>query len=337
MHFTEWLKFGKLKLSYSEKKEILLSFIFIFLGIFSVYEFFSYSKSEPKEIALYTFSFGLIFIPYVLFGTSLFKDFLKKKFGSVDSAYFGFSLYLFLTYLLIHYKFFDLKLAVIFFIYFLVPYLILRFLRKGEEKFDFWIFLVLLIIAIPIDLQLLPKDYSFSKLVIVDLTFFLFLIIAGIKDIGYTWNLNLKDLKIAFLGFLAFGVIALPIAIYTNFISFNPTHLSWERILIALMVIFFFVAIPEEFFFRGIIQNLLEKSFKNKTKYAPAISILITSIIFGLSHFYKYDWRYVFLAILGGVITGIVYYQTRKITVSAITHLLTDATWSLLFVTHWKT
>ncbi len=324
-----------MKLSYSEKKEILLSLIFVIVGLFSVYKFFSYSQSEPKEIILYTISFGLIFVPYVLFGTSFFKKFLKEKFGSVDSAYFGFSLYLFLSYLLIHYKFFDIKLAVIFLIYFLIPYLILKFFWK-EEKFNLPIFLVLLTIALPIDLQLLPKDYSFSKLVVVDLTFFLFLIIANIKDVGYTWDITLNDIKIALLGFLAFGIISIPIGIYTKFISFYPTELSLERVIISIMVIFFFVAIPEEFFFRGIIQNLLEKSFKNKTKYAPVIAILITSVIFGLSHFYKYDWRYVFLAVLGGIVAGIVYYKTRKITASAITHLLVDASWSLLFVTHWK-
>ncbi len=316
------------------KKETVLSIIFILTGVFSVYYFFKYSKSDTKDIIGYTLSFALIFIPYVLFGTKKFVRLLKKS--PVDSVYFGFCLYLFLSYLLVNYRFFNLKLALIFFIYFFIPYLIVRFLRKNQEKFDLKLAIVLLFIAVPIDLQLLPKDYSFSKLIVVDIVLFIFLIIAEIKDIGYTWDIKIKDIKIAISGFLVFAFISIPFAIYTGFISFHPSNLSTERVVISLMVIFFFVAIPEELFFRGIIQNSIEKTLSNKTKYAPIFAILITSVIFGFSHFYKYDWRYVFLAILGGIITGVVYYKTKKITASAISHLLVDSTWSLLFVTHWQ-
>ncbi len=315
------------------KREILLSFVFILIGTFSVYRFFLYTAYDQKEVLLYTFTFSLIFIPYVLFGTSFFKNFLRYK--PINSIYFGFVLYLFLSYLLALYRFFDLKLAAIFFIEFFVPYFILRYLWK-EEKFDLKVFAVLLIIAFPIEFQLLPKDYSFSKLIIADLMMFLFLFVAGIKDIGYTWNLNLKDIKVALIGFIVAVLVALPISLYTDFISFHPVKLSIERVIISLMVIFFFVAVPEEFFFRGILQNLLEKRFKERTKYAPVIAILITSLIFGISHFYKYDWRYIFLATLGGIVNGTVYYRTRKITASAITHFMVDAVWSLLFITHWK-
>ncbi len=318
------------------KKEIFLSLIFILTGIFSVYRFFTYTYSQKEEVLIYTISFSLIFTPYVLFGTSFFKEILKNKFKSKDSAYFGFLLYLFLSYLLANYNHFNIKLAIIFCVYFFVPYIILRFFRKSRQNFDFYLLLTLIIIAIPINLQLLPKDYSFSKLVIVNLVFFLFLIISEIKDVGYTWNLTVQDLKNAVLGFITFGIVAVPIGIQTGFISFHLTGLSFERVIISVMVIFFFVAIPEEFFFRGIIQNLIEKNLKNKTKYAPVVAILITSIIFGLTHFYKGDWRYIFLAVLGGIVTGVVYYKTKKITASAVSHMLVDATWSLFFITNWQ-
>jgi hypothetical protein len=319
-----------------ERKELLLSLAFIFLGLFSVYTFFEYTGLNLEETALYTISFTLIFTPYVFFGTSFFKNFLKTKFSSIDSAYFGFSLYLFLSYLVVNYRFFDWKLALIFSVYFIVPYIVLRFLRKENEKFDFYILLVLLIIALPIDLQLLPKDYSFSKLVIVDLTFFLFLVIADIKDIGYTWDLKFNDIKIALAGLAVFILTAVPFAFYTGFISFHPSELSVERVIVSMMVIFFFVAIPEEFFFRGIVQNLLEKSFKDRTKYAPVFAILITSFLFGISHFYKGDWRYVLLAVLGGIVNGFIYYKTKKITASALTHLIVDFVWSSFFITNWQ-
>ncbi len=317
-------------------REFILSLFFILLGVLSVYEFFSYINTERREVFLYTLSFFLIFTPYVLLGTTRSVKFLKEKYSTNNSVYFGFILYLFLSYLLSNYRFFNLKLAVLLLIYFFVPYLILRYVRKKEEKFDFYVLLTLFIVAIPIDLQLLPKDYGFLKLVIVNIVFFLFIVVSDIRDIGYTWNITIRDLAFSIIGYVVSVVLALPIALYTDFVSFHPVEISFERLLVSIMVIFFFVAIPEEFFFRGLIQNLIEKSLREKTKYAPLLAILITSILFGFSHFYKYDWRYVFLAILGGIVTGTIYYRTKKITVSAITHLLVDATWSLLFVTHWR-
>ena len=66
----------------------------------------------------------------------------------------------------------------------------------------------------------------------------------------------------------------------------------------AFFFTFAFIAIPEELFFRGWLQNLLERRLGR----TPAL--LVTAVLFGLSHFNKraahFNWRYVVLAATGG-------------------------------------
>jgi membrane protease YdiL (CAAX protease family) len=90
---------------------------------------------------------------------------------------------------------------------------------------------------------------------------------------------------------------------------------------------FFFIAVPEELFFRGWLQNLLERRMG---RY-PAL--LLTAVLFGLSHFNKrtafFNWRYVLLAAVAGIFYGRAWRQQRRVGASAITHASVDMIWSL--------
>jgi len=90
---------------------------------------------------------------------------------------------------------------------------------------------------------------------------------------------------------------------------------------------FFFIAVPEEVFFRGWLQNLLERRIGR----APAL--FLTAALFGLSHFNKrtalFNWRYVLLAAAAGVFYGRAWRRERRVAASAITHASVDTIWSL--------
>ena len=66
--------------------------------------------------------------------------------------------------------------------------------------------------------------------------------------------------------------------------------------------ILFFTAWPEEFLFRGILQNLLSRTMKNEWAGLAA-----TSVIFGFSHIFHApypNWKYVLLATIAGLFYG---------------------------------
>ena len=98
--------------------------------------------------------------------------------------------------------------------------------------------------------------------------------------------------------------------------------------LIALLLTFFLIAIPEELFFRGFLQNLLEP------RMGRIGSLTLSSVVFGLTHFNKpgpFNWRYVLLATIAGIFYGRAWRDRRRILSSATTHTLVDVLWTLWF------
>src|SRR5262249_38618928 len=89
----------------------------------------------------------------------------------------------------------------------------------------------------------------------------------------------------------------------------------------------FFVAMPEELFFRGMMLNMLER------RIGARRALAITSALFGLAHFNKraafFNWRYVTLAALAGFFHGQAWLARRRLIASSITHATVDAVWSV--------
>lgn len=96
------------------------------------------------------------------------------------------------------------------------------------------------------------------------------------------------------------------------------SHLgSWPEFLMAVVIIAFIPALFEEVFFRGAIQNLLEKWWKN-----PWMAIIVTSLLFSLIHLSIY--LFLSRAILGFAL-GLMFYITRNIWVSVFAHFANNA------------
>ena len=94
---------------------------------------------------------------------------------------------------------------------------------------------------------------------------------------------------------------------------------------------FIFTAWPEEFLFRGLLQNSLQKTLRSESG-----GWILASMVFGFSHIANGvfpNWRYVLLATVADVFYGLAWRKTGSIFPSAIVHTLVDVTWHLLFRT----
>jgi membrane protease YdiL (CAAX protease family) len=89
----------------------------------------------------------------------------------------------------------------------------------------------------------------------------------------------------------------------------------------------FFIALPEELFFRGLMLNMLER------KIGTRKALIVTSLLFGLAHFNKraayFNWRYVILAVIAGWFYGRAWLAQRRLLASSITHATVDTVWSI--------
>lgn len=169
---------------------------------------------------------------------------------------------------------------------------------------------------------------SMPKLLLVDAGLYAFLVVRGLEGVGYDFRLRLRDLAAGFREWAFFAPFGIGVGLVLHFIFFHGWAASGWTVAAGWLVTFFFVAVPEEFYFRGLLQNLLEPRLGRQR------ALMLTAAIFGLSHFNKplpFAWRYVLLATIAGVFYGRAWLQRRRLASSAITHTAVDVVWSVWF------
>ena len=151
--------------------------------------------------------------------------------------------------------------------------------------------------------------------------------IRQLDGVGFDLRLKLRDAGIGLREVLLYTPIALLLGLALGFLHLHPGWPRPAQLSSAFFFTFFFIAVPEELFFRGWLQNLLERRMG---RYS---ALFLTAALFGLSHFNKravhFNWRYVLLAALAGIFYGRAWRQQRRVGASAITHASVDTIWSL--------
>jgi len=172
-----------------------------------------------------------------------------------------------------------------------------------------------------------PHLSAFNKLLLLDAGIYGLLVLRELDGVGFDLRLRLRDLWVGVREYLLYAPMAVALGLGMGFLHFHAHWPSLLQALGALVFTFLFVAIPEELFFRGWVQNLLERRLGRW----PAL--LVTAVLFGLAHFNKravhFNWRYVVMAALAGIFYGRAWRQERRVGASGITHMLVDTTWSL--------
>jgi uncharacterized protein len=156
-----------------------------------------------------------------------------------------------------------------------------------------------------------------------------FVLLRRMDGIGYaiTWRPGFSA-SVA-IHFLIFTVIAVALGLQVGFLKFDPTLARLRSLPLAVVGITFFTAWPEEFLFRGVLQNLLSRTLKNQWA-----GLAIASVIFGFSHILHApypNWKYVLLATIAGGFYGHVWMKTGSLFPGALVHALVDVSWHLLF------
>ncbi len=208
--------------------------------------------------------------------------------------------------------------------------------------------IILLALGLAVDLRWLERLWpnglaGLGKLLLVDAGLYGFVVMRQLRGMGFDFHFRWRDWKIGLreLAFFVPVVIALGLAL--GFLHPHPNE-PRPSMLLTWAYIFIFIAVPEELFFRAWVQNLLEKRLgywldsrgdPRAPRLARITALVITSILFGLSHFNKrsahFNWRYVILATIAGIFYGRAWREDRRVTASAITHASVDAIWSLWF------
>jgi membrane protease YdiL (CAAX protease family) len=233
----------------------------------------------------------------------------------------------------------------------IVPYLIFT-LPRGEFRWDMCLgmagivlvvsllapysqadWLVLAILGISVDLHFFDRAWPVAgltgmpKLLFVDAGLYAYLVIRPLGGIGFDFRLRRSDVAIGLREFAYYTPIALALGFALGFLHFHRTLGSPLAFGAGWLFTLFFIAMPEELFFRGLMLNMLER------RLGTGRALAVTSVLFGLAHFNKraayFNWRYVILAAVAGVFYGRAWLAKRRLISPAITHATVDTVWSI--------
>ncbi len=127
--------------------------------------------------------------------------------------------------------------------------------------------------------------------------------------------------------------IVLPVAYVMGFVAWTP-DLRYDRMPIRFLEYFLLVGFLEELVFRGVLQNLLAKTFHFKKGRIAAF--LLANFLFAFMWTHAavpapINWDYIIMAFLMGLFYGGVYLKTGNLWTAAFLHGLTDFLWITFF------
>ncbi len=178
-----------------------------------------------------------------------------------------------------------------------------------------------------------PEElYFFRPFYSVCIGAYAFMVVRNLEGIGYRLGFRKGDVIEGSADFVAFGVLGIPLGIVLDFIHPHAGAFTPGQFALEFFGTYLTIAIPEEFLFRGILQNFLVKSIRGKRR--ALYGIVIASVAFGAAHLHHPpvpNWKYGVMATLAGMFYGNAFRARGRISASALTHTLVDTVWHFWF------
>lgn len=157
---------------------------------------------------------------------------------------------------------------------------------------------------------------------------FAVLCIRRMEGIEFGFVPLLREWRIGVWNYLLFLPVGVALAYSVEFIRPSPLPIDLRTAGIAagtFLVTLWGLALAEEVFFRGLLQQMLAKKLK-----ANAVAIVLASLIFGSVHlaFREFpNWKFALLATCAGIFYGRAYWQAQSVRAAMVTHALVVTTW----------
>jgi uncharacterized protein len=143
-----------------------------------------------------------------------------------------------------------------------------------------------------------------------------------------SWN----EWRIGFVNYAFFLPVGLPLSLGLGFVRFRLLPRDWWVVaglaLVTFLGMLWVVALAEEFFFRGVLQQMVSN------RLGPVAGLILASILFGLVHlpFRSFpNWKFAVVAGVAGLFYGRAYWQAGGIRAAMITHALVNTTTRIFF------
>lgn len=177
-----------------------------------------------------------------------------------------------------------------------------------------------------VDLEVLgPLSFARVSLLAV-------LLLRRLEHLNFSFVPTWREWYVGLYHFLLFAPVAILLAWSLEFARWRLLTGGPAKLTLMVVITFFAMlwvqAVPEEIFFRGLLQQTLRRT------WGVIAGLVITSIVFGLTHlpFRSFpNWRFAVLATVAGLFYGSAYTRTGSIRAAMVTHALVTTTWRVFF------
>jgi membrane protease YdiL (CAAX protease family) len=169
-------------------------------------------------------------------------------------------------------------------------------------------------------------EYTCFGLLISLIAILGFVVVARLDVLGVRPP-RLKDLKPALILCGAVAAIVIPLGIGSGFLEPTDSQFGLGGAVLGFLSLTLTVALPEELFFRGILDAGLQKHFRRRW-----VSLAISSFLFGLMHWNNVGsleerLLYLLLASICGALYGLAFRSSRGLAAPVLLHTTVDLAW----------
>ncbi|MBI1789735.1 MAG: CPBP family intramembrane metalloprotease [Acidobacteria bacterium] len=168
-----------------------------------------------------------------------------------------------------------------------------------------------------------------GQLMLIRLTAMVMLEVREVGGVGFGFLPSARDWKVGLRYFAYFAPVGLPAGMLLGVLHFTP---EWKEVPFAPLVFLgalWVVALSEELFFRGLLQQWLQDWTGR-----PALALALASVVSGACHlgFRGFpNWRFALVAAIAHGFYGRAYQAGGGIRAAMVAHALTVTLWRTLF------
>ncbi len=190
----------------------------------------------------------------------------------------------------------------------------------------------LALVAAPVLLRFFDRIYTspllnididiLGKLMLIRLAAMAALVIRRVDGAGFGFWPSRREWKTGALHFAMFLPVGCALGFAVKLFRFQPVEGAWWKAPLIFAGMLWVVALSEEFFFRGLLQNWLERWTAR-----AQVALVAASLVFGLTHLWFRsfpNWRFALVAAAAGWFYGRAYLKSGGIRAAMVAHALTN-------------
>lgn len=221
---------------------------------------------------------------------------------------------------------------------FALPVLLLLFTtRQQKRRLNFLFISAVLSLWYSVEFNVFPSspwlmlgsDLSYFHLAVIPVFLYILAATGRFRALGLSFQPLPRDLSTVASNLAIFLLVAIPLGLITHFLSLHFSAPPLVEVLGQMLMIYLFVALPEEILFRGTLLAYLDEALR----WPAAATLIVSSLLFGAAHLNNLPdagWFFV-LAAFAGVFYARTYLKTKNVGTAATLHAAVNMIWALIF------